>query len=102
METVTSPRGLLGQAPFVELDAGRGWIDQGLWPAAWITHPARPVAPCGLEFRLKLKIDGPGAIALRIHVAGDERYELSLDGREIGWGSERGTIDHWYFDSYDL
>ncbi len=81
------------------LDAGRGWIDQGIWPCSWITHPSLPVAPCGMEFRLKARVEGK---SVRIHVAGDERYELFLDGEMIGWGSERGTVEYWYFDSYDL
>lgn len=52
-----------------------------------------------MEFRLK--VEGRGE-TVRIHVAADERYELFLDGEMVGWGSERGTVEYWYFDSYDL
>jgi alpha-L-rhamnosidase len=102
MKNFTCRRVLIDHAPFLNLDAKRGWIDQGIWPASWITHPSLPVAPCGMEFRLKLKNPGSQSLNLRLHATGDERYELSIDDELIGWGSERGMIDHWYFDSYDL
>jgi len=55
-----------------------------------------------MEFRLKVNVSSSGGLKTRIHATGDERYELEVDGELAGWGSERGTIDHWYFDSYDL
>lgn len=55
-----------------------------------------------MEFRLQAKVAGTVGLNTRIHVTGDERYELHVDGKLAGWGSERGAIDHWYFDSYDL
>ena len=36
---------------------------------------------------------------MRLRVSADERYELFLDGRRIGRGPERGTIEHWFYDS---
>lgn len=95
-------RVLIEEAPFRTLDAGRPWIGQGVWPCCWITHPDLPTAPCWLEFQLKVMIAGPDPRCIRIHVTADERYEFFVDGKTAGWGSERGTIDHWYFDSYDL
>ena len=91
---------LLDSPPFVDLDSSRDWIDQGIWPAEWITVEGEPASPCRLAFRLPFVLAGPQTS--RIHVAGDERYELFLDGELIGWGSERGTVDNWHFDSYDL
>jgi alpha-L-rhamnosidase len=35
-------------------------------------------------------------------VSADERYELFLDGRRIGRGPERGTTEHWFYDSVDV
>lgn len=91
---------LLESPPFVDLDSSRDWIDQGIWPAEWITVEDEPESPCRLAFRLPFVLVDPQYS--RIHVAGDERYELFLDGELIGWGSERGTVDNWHFDSYDL
>ena len=93
-------RVLLDAPPFVDLDRDRDWIDQGIWPAEWITVEDEPSSPRRLAFRLSFVIDEP--CGTRVHVAGDEKYELFLDGRMIGWGSERGTVDNWHFDSYDL
>lgn len=92
-------RVFLDSEPFLSLDADRDWLNQGCWPAEWITHPAS-TAPCRLAFRLLL--DLTAMLRTRIHVAADERYELYLDGQLIGWGSERGSLDRWFFDSYDL
>ena len=55
-----------------------------------------------MEFRLRVSVGDAAGLKTRIHVTGDERYEIHIDGKLAGWGSERGTIDHWYFDSYDL
>ena len=100
MTAFTCRRITLTEAPFGDLDAKRGCLDQGLWPASWITHPSLPAAPCRMVFRLKLTVTE--AQQVRLHVAGDERYELQLNDQSIGWGSERGAVEHWSFDSYDL
>jgi hypothetical protein len=102
MHHFTCERILIDETPFIALDANRGWIDQGVWPCSWITHPGFPSAPCWLEFRLKVNVAGTTTQSVRLHATGDERYELYVDGQLAGWGSERGTVDHWYFDSYDL
>jgi hypothetical protein len=39
---------------------------------------------------------------VRIHVTADERYELFLDGRFVGRGSERGDRENWFFETYEL
>ncbi|MEI6338601.1 MAG: alpha-L-rhamnosidase, partial [Verrucomicrobiota bacterium] len=102
MARFTCQRVLITEAPFGELDAGRGWIEQGIWPAFWITHPSAPAAPCRMEYRLNVSVAGSGATTMRLHTAGDEHYEFRVDGALAGWGSERGTVAHWYFDTYDL
>jgi alpha-L-rhamnosidase len=101
MAAIFCDRILLGSSPFLQLDENRGWIDQGIWPATWITHPSRPTAPTQMEFRLKVTV-GEERNKFLFHTTADERYELYVDGELCGWGSERGTIDHWYFDSYEL
>jgi alpha-L-rhamnosidase len=39
---------------------------------------------------------------VRIRVSADERYELFLDGNRVGRGSERGNLEHWFYEIYDL
>lgn len=39
---------------------------------------------------------------LRIHVSGDERYVLFLDGKIISRGPDRGTVERWCYSTYDL
>jgi len=93
-------RKLIHKIPFAELDAQRSWLQQGIWPASWITHPSMPAAPCSLEFRKRFQI--PRRQQITIHVAGDEAYELLLDGELAGRGSERGDISNWSFDTYEI
>lgn len=93
-------RKLIDDVPFASLDASRSWLQQGIWPAAWITHPSQPATPCSLEFRKTFHI--PHEQKITIHVTGDESYELLLDGELVGRGSERGDISNWAFDTYDI
>ncbi|MBA3946087.1 MAG: alpha-L-rhamnosidase [Herpetosiphonaceae bacterium] len=76
-----------------------GWT-RGLWPAAWIGHPETPTPPSVVAYRQRMML--ASAVALRIHVSADERYELFLDGTRIGRGSERGDPHNWFFETYDL
>ncbi|PTY06772.1 hypothetical protein DB346_00480 [Verrucomicrobia bacterium LW23] len=92
-------RVILKELPFLEAERERGWIERGFWRASWITHASQPAAPCRIAFRCVVEI--AAATEVRLHVAGDERYELYIDGARAGWGSERGTLERWYFDSYD-
>ena len=50
----------------------------------------------------RLRFDWPSSTTVRLHVSADERYELFLDGRRIGRGSERGNPEHWFYESYDV
>ncbi len=76
------------------------WQEKGFWPASWISHPdslEKPfVSAYKLEFELKSKQ------VFNIHVTADERYELFLNGKRIGRGSERGDPNNWFYESYQL
>ena len=39
---------------------------------------------------------------LRFDVSGDERFVLYMDGREIARGPQRGMVEHWYYQSYEI
>ena len=38
----------------------------------------------------------------RVHVSADNRYVLKLDGRRIGRGPDRGTLERWTYQTYEL
>ncbi len=111
----------LSQDPYLVADATAAWNKRGIWPAHWITTnealgvrrlalgtdleglanaPTPQRLPSVVAYRLRFSLDV--ADTVRLHVTGDERYELYLDGVRVGRGSERGDADHWYFESYDL
>ncbi|MHB9035994.1 MAG: alpha-L-rhamnosidase-related protein [Armatimonadota bacterium] len=71
------------------------------WPAQWIGHPeAKGDGPVVVAYRRLFSCDTDSEV--RIHVSADERYELFLDGKRIGCGPERGDIENWFYDTYDL
>ncbi len=76
------------------------WEKQGLWPAFWIHCPSAGQLPLVTAYRLRFTIDAP--VKATLHVSGDERYELFLDGQRVGRGSERGNLEHWFYDTYGI
>lgn len=69
--------------------------------ADWIWHPdfssiQKTFLHFSNEFELKKEI------STTIHVSGDERYELYLDGELISRGPDRCGKEHWSFASYEL
>ena len=87
---------LLENDPF----AGRAGLEKGAWPVRWIGAPNPPAPPFAVAFRLQFSLETEQTA--RVHVSADERYELFLNGERIGRGPERGDVEHWPFESYDL
>lgn len=81
------------------MDAERSWLHRGEWPGHWISCAGGEV-PYVMIFRLRFSL--PEQRVFRIHVAADECYDLLMDGKFVGSGSERGAPHLWFFDSYDL
>lgn len=52
-------------------------------------------------FRFRRGFRSPGGIA-RIDVSADERFILLLNGVEIARGPNRGTVENWMYQSYEL
>jgi len=70
------------------------------WPASWISHPDWNHQTAVIAFRRRFMLEQPGKI--RIHVSADQRYQLYLNGQQIGRGPERGDAEHWMYETYDL
>lgn len=90
---------------FFEAD---GWVaDANVQPrqpadaAAWVWHPACSFGETtflrfSLDFELEVEIK------CRIHVTADQRFQLRIDGREVGFGPDRGEVEAWPVASYAL
>ena len=72
------------------------------WPASWIAAPDAPERDAGVyHFRRVVTLETIPT-RLRVHVSGDQRYLLHVNGQRIGAGPGRGDPEHWRFETYDL
>lgn len=72
------------------------------WKAYWIAVPNEPANGYGVyqfkkEFDLSTK---PSAFI--VHVSGDNRYKLYVNGNLVSVGPARGDIFHWNFETVDI
>lgn len=86
--------------PYTANDAGRGWIQRGVWPCNWISCKEAHQPPFVTAYRRRFTMDKDATV--RAHVSADERYELFLDGRRIGRGPERSDPANWRYETYDI
>ncbi|NLB68781.1 MAG: alpha-L-rhamnosidase [Lentisphaerae bacterium] len=71
------------------------------WEAKWIAGKDWDgESPIVWAFRRKFEVADKSVI--RIHATADQRYDLYLNGERIGWGSERGNHQNWFYESYEL
>jgi len=42
------------------------------------------------------------ALPVRLHISADNRYKLYINGNFAGLGPQRGTLERYFFDTYDL
>lgn len=69
--------------------------------AAWVWHPARRGDETAfLDFACDFACERDGIIV--IHVTADHRFQLALDGVEVGYGPDRGEPMWWSVASYEL
>jgi alpha-L-rhamnosidase len=69
--------------------------------AAWVWHPARGLGETAF-LRFTLDFDLPADTRTVVHVTADQRFQLQLDGEEIGYGPDRGTVEKWPVASYEV
>ncbi|MBL8066659.1 MAG: family 78 glycoside hydrolase catalytic domain, partial [Chthonomonadaceae bacterium] len=72
------------------------------WTARWISYGQHPTDDLGVYcFRRKFSLpDVSGSFPIK--VSADQRYHLTLNGKRIGEGPQRGDLAHWFFEEYDL
>jgi alpha-L-rhamnosidase len=77
------------------------WLKQA-WTARWVYTPqSAPNAHGVYLFRRTFSVSDTHS-AFVVHVSGDNRYRLWINGHEIGEGPCRSDLGHWNFETYDL
>ena len=72
------------------------------WNAQWITHPEIDESAYGLiHFRNVFHLETLPDSFL-VHVSGDNRYRLYVNGQEVCYGPQLGDLRHWRYETIDL
>jgi alpha-L-rhamnosidase len=83
------------------------------WKAQWITGPGRPINRFTASSDLSLKDYGvfkfrksieltAKPTSFIIHVSGDNRYKLFVNGKHVSQGPARGDLYFWNFETVDI
>ena len=72
------------------------------WPARWISVPEAGVLDYGVYyFRKDVNLPAVPARYL-VHVTGDNRYKLYVNGTLVSLGPAKGDAGHWNYETVDL
>lgn len=72
------------------------------WPALWISVPGAPEKGYGVyHFRKTLELASKPDSFI-VHVSGDNRYKLFVNGQLVSLGPARSDLAHWNFETVDL
>ncbi|RDV15406.1 alpha-rhamnosidase [Pontibacter diazotrophicus] len=72
------------------------------WPAQWIAVAGEPAKDFGVyHFRKNIELTAKPASFL-VHVSGDNRYRLYVNGQQVCFGPARSDVFHWNFETVDL
>ena len=73
-----------------------------VWSARWIAVPSTSPFDYGVyHFRRTFEIPSKPS-SFVIHVSGDNRYQLWVNGERVVWGPARGDLHHWRFETVDI
>jgi len=95
------PLGLKGQ----EYEKINPSILNNKWDAQWITYPGVSLTDYGVfHFRKTFKTFNLELLPdeFIIHVSGDNRYRLYINGTEVCKGPARGDLANWRFETIDI
>ncbi len=77
-------------------------LQSSRWNARWVFPAGAPANTYGIyHFRCSFAL-GAVPSALKVHVTGDSRYELFVNGVKVSWGPARGDLYHWRYETVDL
>jgi hypothetical protein len=72
------------------------------WKAQWIAVPDEPAREYGVYlFRKNVELTAKPDSFI-VHVSGDNRYQLWVNGKMASHGPARGDAFHWYFETVDI
>jgi len=84
------------------LSAAACFAQSAVWSARWIDVPGLSGQDYGVyHFRRSFELAAKPA-AFPIHVSGDNRYELFVNGVRVSWGPARGDLRHWRYETVDI
>ena len=73
-----------------------------VWNARWIDAPGTSGQDYGV-YHFRRTFDLPEKPAsFPVHVSGDNRYELFVNGVRVSWGPARGDLQHWRYETVDI
>jgi len=72
------------------------------WHAHWIALSGSPHDDLGV-FAFRCKVDArPSCDPVIVRVSADQRYKLYANHTLVGFGPQRGDLQHWFYETYDL
>jgi hypothetical protein len=72
------------------------------WNARWIAVPGESPFDYGVyHFRKEISLTAKPA-AFVVHVTGDNRYQLFVNGARVVSGPARGDLFHWRYETIDI
>ena len=72
------------------------------WNSQWISHPDIDKTAYGLiHFRSTIELDEKPEKFI-VHVSGDNRYRMYINGKEVCYGPQMGDVRHWRYETLDL
>jgi alpha-L-rhamnosidase len=72
------------------------------WSARWIYPAGAPANEYGVyHFRRTFDLAAKPA-SFVVHVSGDNRYQLFVNGERVLWGPARGDLLHWRYETLDI
>jgi alpha-L-rhamnosidase len=93
--------GLWGNVEAMQRQAN-GLATPQFWRAFWIATDGQPAHDYGVyRFRKEIRLVAQPERFI-VHVSGDTRYQLLINGRTISRGPARSDLCHWNYETVDL
>ena len=97
LTVIASAQSVPGRAPSTPPD-----IRTELWKAKWISVPGTGALDYGVYYFRKDVTMSPVPGRYTVHVTGDNRYKLYVNGTLVSLGPAKGDASHWNYETVDL